>query len=124
MIPEYDWDLHRFLTEMWERDHNHLRFYNSASWRRLRARVLEEFHWESQDELLASPAKYVRADVVHHDRYVDKYPGWALSEFWVDKDGAVRRNLVPLSHDAHEARHSRGRYYVRPVIDTLTPERW
>ena len=106
-VPEYDWDLHRRLVEMRERYGNHRRFYKSAEWRRLRAKVLEEFHHESQDELRQSPARYVRATCVHHDRYVDRHPGWALSEWWADDDGNVRRNLVPLSHDAHDARHGR-----------------
>ena len=123
-MPEYDWELHRFLTKMLERDGNHRRFYMARPWRRLRARILEEFHYESQDELAGSPARYVRADVVHHDRYVDRYPGWALSEYWMDASGVVRRNLVPLSHDDHEARHGRGRYHERARADLLTQERW
>lgn len=122
MVPEYDWELHRRLVEMRERYGNHRRFYKSAEWRKLRAMVLEQFHYESQDELHASPARYVRATCVHHDRYVDKYPGWALSEFWVDGAGDVRRNLVPLSHDAHDARHgrcaaSKGKVSGKPVTE-------
>lgn len=123
-LPEYDWELHRFLTEMRERDGNNRRFYMAAPWRRLRAQVLEEFHWESQDELLESPARIVRATCVHHDRYIDKYPGWALSEFWLDHDGVVRRNLVPLSHDAHDRRHGRCGFEARPKVEPITIERW
>ena len=89
MVLEYDWELHRDLLAMRERYGNHRRFYKSAAWRRLRAKVLEEFRYESQDELHASPARYVRATCVHHDRFVDKYPGWALSEWWVDDKGNV-----------------------------------
>jgi hypothetical protein len=124
-VPEYDWDLHRELVAMRAKYGNHRRFYKSAAWRRLRAKVLEEFHWESQDELHASPARYVRATCVHHDRYVDKYPGWALSEFWCDDAGVVRRNLIPLSHDAHDARHGRCAARERKDVGTtLTPEWW
>jgi len=125
MVPEYDWDLHRQLIEMRERYGNHRRFYKSAAWRKLRAQVLEEFHYESQDELNESPARLVRATCVHHDRYVDKYPGWALSEWWTDADGNVRRNLVPLSHEAHDRRH--GRYGFRPRAEeanSITDEWW
>lgn len=124
-VPEYDWDLHRRLLAMREEHGSFRRFYKSMAWRKLRAKVLEEFHHESQDELLASPARYVRATCVHHDRFVDKYPGWALSEFWCDDAGNVRRNLIPLSHDAHDARH--GRCGARPRAENanqVTEEWW
>lgn len=126
MVPEYDWDLHRRLTEMRERRGNNRLFYQSAAWRRLRAKVLEEFHWESWDEAHASPARHVRATCVHHDRHVDEYPGWALSEFWVDQGGELRRNLYPLSHDAHDARHGRCGHGVRAeaLAVPLTAEWW
>ena len=125
-LPEYDWDLHRFLTAMRERDGNHRRFYMAAPWRRLRAHVLEEFHYESYDEARASPARYVRAQCVHHDRFLWHWPGWALSEWWVDSHGNIHRNLFPLSHDAHDARHARFRYGQRfeEAADPLTLERW
>lgn len=125
MAPEYDWELHRDLIAMLEKDGNQRRFYMAAPWRRLRAKVLEEFHYESQDELHESPARYVRATCVHHDRFVDRYPGWALSEYWVDERGVVRRNLIPLSHDAHDARHNRCRRGVQAcAISPITDEWW
>lgn len=123
-VPEYDWELHRDLLAMRERYGNHRRFYKSAAWRRLRAQVLEEFRYESQDELHASPARYVRATCVHHDRYVDKYPGWALSEWWVDSEGNVRRNLIPLSHDAHDARHGRCGFRLKVHDENAVTEEW
>lgn len=124
MVPEYDWDLDRYLRRMWEVRHNHRLFYQSAAWRRLRQHVLEEFHYESQDELLQSPARYVRATCVHHDRYVYNFPGWALSEFWVDDAGIVRRNLIPLSHEAHDLRHGRTHIGNRGPVFELTREMW
>jgi hypothetical protein len=124
MVPEYDWDLDRYLRRMWEVRHNHRLFYQSARWRRLRQRVLEEHHYESWDELRATPARYVRATCVHHDRYVFNYPGWALSEFWCDDDGVVHRNLYPLSHEAHDARHGRIRHRQRRPDSELTKEMW
>lgn len=124
-LPEYDWELHRDLMAMRERYGNHRRFYKSAAWRRLRGKVLAEFHFESYDELRASPARYVPATCVHHDRYVDKYPGWALSEWWLDNDGTIRRNLFPLSHDAHDARHGRCGSRVRTeTVNPLADEWW
>ena len=123
-LPEYDWDLDRYLRRMWEERHNHRLFYQSARWRALRQRVLEEHHFESWDERHASPARYVRATCVHHDRYVFSYPGWALSEWWVDADGTVHRNLFPLSHEAHDARHNRNSFAKREPRFELTKEMW
>lgn len=124
-VPEYDWELHRQLVAERERFGNNRRFYKRVAWKRLRAKVLQEFHFESQDELHESPARYVRATCVHHDRFIDKWPGWALSEWWVDGNGNVHRNLIPLSHDAHDARHARcGSRPKERVVDPVTQEWW
>lgn len=124
VLPEYDWELHRHLMEMLARDGNQRRFYMSAAWRRLRAKVLEEAHFESQDELHATPARIVLATCVHHVMHVDEHPGWALSEFYVSDEGEVRRNLVALSHEAHDARHNRNQFWKRKREPELTKEMW
>lgn len=123
-LPEYDWDLHHHLMQMLARDGNQRRFYMSARWRRLRARVLEEAHYESQDELHATPARIVLATCVHHEAHVDEQPGWALSEWYVDDSGQCHRNLIALSHEAHDARHGRMRFAKRAPAFELTKEMW
>lgn len=125
MVPEYDWELHRHLMEMLARDGNQRRFYKSAAWLRLRAKVLEEAHYESQDELNATPSRIVLATCVHHVMHVDEWPGWAMSEFYIsDDDHRVHRNLIPLSHDAHDARHGRMAFGKRAPRFELTREMW
>lgn len=124
-LPEYDWELHDYLMRMLSRDGNQRRFYMSAKWRRLRAKVLEEAHYESQDELHATPARIVLATCVHHVMHVDELPGWALSEYYVsDDDHCTHRNLIALSHDAHDARHGRMRFAKRKPQFELTKEMW
>lgn len=126
MGASYDWQLHRKLTRMQEeRGSLHL-FYCCAPWQRLRAHVLGELHHECQDCLAKSPARYVPAECVHHVHEVEHEPGWALTEFVPDEAGNPTRNLVPLCHECHDARHGRfrGRARRRDDASELTPERW
>ena len=122
--PEYDWDLDRWIRARRERDGHDRAFYNSPAWRRLRARVIAESHGASMMELSSSPARFVPATVVHHVMRVGEHPGWALSE-WAVEGGLVVRNLVPLSHDAHDVAHGRFRHRPRAAAaGPLTEERW
>lgn len=57
--PAYDQALAEWILERRARLGHDRAFYNSAAWRRLRAKVLAEFHGESQWELGRSPALYV-----------------------------------------------------------------
>lgn len=130
MVYEYDRDLAAKLTAEREKHGNNRRFYKSRAWRDLRQQVLDEFHGASFDELRESPARYVPAECVHHDRDVEHYPGWALSEYWTDNRGRTHRNLFPLSARAHNARHGRTLDMLQKKRHTdadstqLTEERW
>lgn len=124
MVAEYDWRLHEQLTRMQETDGNLHRFYCWASWRKLRAHVLEELHNECQDCLHKSPAQFTPAECVHHVREVEDEPGWALQEFVPDGNGGQMRQLVPLCHECHDLRHGRFRWRPRQQQPELTPERW
>lgn len=134
--PEYDWALDRKLRRWRQHDGDDRRFYKSQPWRRLRAHVLAEFHWESYDEMQESPRRYMPAETVHHEWHVEEFPGMALSEFWTDEHGRRWRNLWPLSLEAHNVRHGRFRKIERedepkPTGEhtnsrqkPLTQERW
>lgn len=122
--PRYDWALDAWIRERRERwGGKDTAFYNCAAWRRLRAHVLAEFHGESQLELKWSPARYVPANVVHHEMHLDKFPGWGLSEFAV-LDGEVIRNLTPLSYEAHDIVHHRFGKGQRQKVEPVTVEMW
>jgi hypothetical protein len=122
--PTYDHVLAEWIMERRERLGHDRAFYNCAEWRKLRARVLAEFHGESQWELGLSPARYVPATVVHHVMHVEDWPGWALSEWAVDECGEVIRNLMPLSHEAHDVAHGRFGRGQRHRNPPITEERW
>lgn len=122
--PSYDWDLDRWIRARRERNGHDRAFYDSARWRRLRAKVLEECHGESLYELAQSPALYVPATTVHHVMLVERHPGWALSEWAVDVDGQLVRNLVPLSDAGHNVAHGRFRGSNVRKRSYVTEERW
>lgn len=78
------------------RDHGNARnFYRSREWAAVRDKVLRDAHWECADCKAQSPAKYSRATIVHHERYVRKYPDEALTISRM-VDGHEVRQLVPL----------------------------
>lgn len=124
ILPSYDHSLAEWILTRRERDGNDHAFYCLAAWRRLRARVLAEFHGESQWELGLSPARYVPATVVHHVMHIEDWPGWALSKWAVNERGEVIRNLVPLSHEAHDVAHGRFGRGQRHRNPPITEERW
>ena len=127
MPVSYDWKLHAELMRMADEDPTLHRFYCRASWRRLRAHVLEEFHGACADCLDKSPAEYTPAECVHHVLEVQDKPGWALTEMVPDSKGSETRNLVPLCHECHDRRHGRFAGEARqrePTEPPLTPERW
>ncbi|WP_051353814.1 hypothetical protein [Atopobium fossor] len=121
--PVYNHALAQWILDRRSQKKSDHDFYCLSAWIKLRAHVLREFHGESQYELEQSPSLFVPANVVHHVMYVEDYPGWALSEFAV-KDGEVIRNLVPLSHSAHDIAHGRFGKSQRTRKPPLTVERW
>lgn len=121
-VPPYDRDLASRLREMGRRTGCYRDFYRSPAWRRLRAEVLASMHGESLVELAASPARFVRADTVHHVLRVSRWPGYALHPWALDEEGRVVRNLIPLSHAAHDAVH--GRVFGGAVRNTPLTEEW
>lgn len=121
-VPPYDRDLASRLREMGRRTGCYRDFYRSPAWRRLRAEVLASMHGESLVELAASPARFVRADTVHHVLRVSRWPGYALHPWALDEEGRVVRNLIPLSHAAHDAVH--GRAFGGAVRNTPLTEEW
>lgn len=123
-VPPYDRALAARLREERRRDGNNLRFYRSAAWRRLRAEVLASAHMESLWELSGSPARVARADTVHHVLRLDRYPGYALHPWALDGEGRVVRNLIPLTHAAHDLVHGRRFAGGQTKAPPLTPERW
>ena len=94
------------------------KFYNSPQWRKLRKEVIAENKNECQD--CKAKGYYTKANTVHHEQYVRKHPRLALSKTYTFK-GKEYKNLIPLCHDCHEARHG---YRQKEKKEPLTKERW
>ncbi len=97
----------------------HNPFYDQPEWRRLRKEVLATDKYECQ--VCKQHGKYKRATHVHHVNYLEKHPELALSKYYKDDDGSVKRNLISLCHNCHEEIHD---HRIKEKSEPLTPERW
>jgi len=95
-------------------------FYLSKEWQHLRREILEADKYECQCH--KERGLYKKATTVHHVNHLDKHPELALSKYYVDGDGVMRRNLVSTCKECHETvcHPERLTHYKEP----LTPERW
>ncbi len=94
-------------------------FYESPEWKDTRAEVLDELKNECQ----ACKAKgyFKKAILVHHVNWIKLHPELKLAKWYVDGDGVIRRNLVPLCFLCHKAEH---KWLDKKKADPITPERW
>ena len=96
------------------------KFYKSRQWLDLRARVLEQDHFECVE--CRERGKYSRAVTVHHVNEVLVRPELALQEFFVDENGEQQRNLLSLCMKCHNDKHHR--FYGNVPKVQLNEERW
>lgn len=89
------------------------KFYNSRQWRSLSKDVIED----GKNECLYCKQKglYKKAVLTHHYNELKKRPDLAYSRTFVDADGKVKKNLIPLCNDCHERVHKRGAYADMPT---------
>ena len=82
-----------------------VRFYKCDEWRELRRQTLENEHFECEE--CRKRGKYRRAVLVHHVNEVRKRPELALSLWYKDTDGVIKKNLQALCFECHEKAHGR-----------------
>lgn len=101
-------------------------FYKTPEWRALKEQVLEDHGHEC--EACAAAGRYTRADTVHHEKEVRKFPGLALTRWVGDPDGARREVLHPLCNRCHNDVHDRCNGARRAAKGSkpkdVTEERW
>lgn len=105
----------------WIRTNQLIQFYTSSPWKRLRTEVLKEQRYDCQ--CCKERGKHTKANHVHHVNYLRKRPELALSKWYVDKDGGVKRQLIAVCKDCHETvcHPERLRWNKR---EPITKERW
>ena len=101
-------------------------FYKTPEWRALKAQVLEDHGYEC--EACAAKGRYARADTVHHEREVRKFPGLALTRWAQGPDGMPHELLHPLCNRCHNEVHDRCNGARRSARENkprnVTDERW
>ena len=84
------------------------KFYTSRQWRALSHEVISE----GKNECLycKQNGRYSRAVLTHHLNELKLRPDLAYSKTFIDSDGKIKQNLIPLCNDCHEKTHKRGAY--------------
>ena len=95
-------ELERFIKEMIKANTIY-KFYKTKEWLYIKNKMKNKFHNECVD--CRKLGRITMCEVVHHEQYVRKYPRLALDEFYIDKKGNRKRNLIPLCHACHLKRH-------------------
>lgn len=87
------------------KDNEVIKFYKTDDWKETRAEVLEDFHNECVHCM--NKGKYTKAECVHHVNEVKKFPELALSKTFVNDEGKIELNLIPLCNECHNIEHDR-----------------
>jgi 5-methylcytosine-specific restriction endonuclease McrA len=83
-------------------------FYNSRDWRKLSKKVIKDGNFECAE--CKKMGKVTPAVLTHHINELKNRPDLAYSVTYVDENGEIKPQLVPLCHDCHERIHKRGEY--------------
>lgn len=97
------------------------RFYMSKEFLKLKKEVLEEQHYECQ--ICKQQGIITKADTVHHNQFVTKYPELALSKFYYYK-GKRYRNLISVCKACHNKLHPEKHKHKKKKLKQVTEERW
>lgn len=94
-------------------------WYNCATWKRTRAKVLEMDRNECQ--VCKGRGKYRRGEIVHHVKHLRDRPDLALSVF--DPDTGERQ-LLTVCKRCHEELHPEAQRQYRTEREPVISERW
>lgn len=102
-----------------------VKLYKTSQWEKIRQEQLEADHFECQRckhkgkyANVQGVVKYTKAQLVHHDFRVEKYPQYVYSRY---VNGV--RNMYSLCEQCHEIEHAGERTPVKQ-IEELNEERW
>lgn len=97
-------------------------FYLSCEWKEKSADVLRIDRYECQ--IHKEKGRYRRAELVHHEKHVKKFPELALDIYYTDSDGQQRRNLRSVCKECHEYVCHPERLKKKSKPFFTTEERW
>lgn len=104
-----------------ERENAMWKFYKSVWFRSIRAAVLREQHYECQK--CRAKGKVTKADTVHHEKHVRDYPELALTAYYIDDDGELKRNLTSICKSCHALEHPE-KLQKKETEKYVNVERW
>lgn len=92
----------RFLQRLreWIESGNVHRFYLTGEWKEKSAEVMDLDRGECQ--IHKERGRFRRAELVHHEKHVKKFPELALDIYYIDIDGKRKRNLRSVCKECHE----------------------
>ena len=97
-------------------------FYVSAEWI---AKTVEVRRLDRDEcQICKERGRYSRADLVHHEKHVKKFPHLALDIYYIDEEGQRKRNLRCVCKDCHEYVCHPERLRRRKKTAFETQERW
>lgn len=100
------------------------KFYNSRQWRSLSKDVIRD--GKNECKMCKKEGKVSAAILTHHLNELKMRPDLAYSRTFIDVDGTVKDNLIPLCYECHEKIHKRG-IYAEPKKDSnkfYQEEKW
>lgn len=97
------------------------KFYKTDEWLDLRAEVMGDHHNEC--ERCEEQGKLKKADTVHHENEVKKFPSMALTRYTEQPDGTRREVLHPLCNQCHNEVHGRT-LKGNPPKKQMNEEKW
>ena len=98
------------------------RFYLTGEWKEKSADVLRLDRNECQ--IHKERGRFRRAELVHHEKHVKRFPELALDIYYMDTDGKRKRNLRSVCKECHEnvCHPERLKKQSKPCF--MTEERW
>ena len=114
----------RFLRRLkeWISSGNAHRFYLTGEWKEKSKEVLDMDHHECQ--IHKERGRFARAELVHHEKHLKKFPELGLDIYYTDTDGQRKRNLRSVCKECHENVCHPERLKKQSKLCFVTEERW
>lgn len=98
------------------------RFYLTGEWKEKSGEVLDMDRHECQ--IHKERGRFARAELVHHEKHVKRFPELALDIYYTDADGQHKRNLRSVCKWCHENVCHPERLKKKSKPGFTTEERW
>ena len=98
-------------------------FYVSSEWIQVSTFVRQKLD-RNECQYCKERGRFRRADLVHHEKHVKRFPHLALDIYYIDEEGQRKRNLRSACKDCHEYVCHPERLRRRKKLQFETEECW